>query len=162
MGSKFIRLAAAAEASPKVQANCCRLILIEAESLEPLRTIAPAAAAGKQGNLAIAPCGGTVPQAQGCFLISTEGGLKDGMGIHQAGGNQLIWCWTGFDAQAEGLLPGLVVKADEHPSVDQHSTALNRISGATQDAHRIQKQGVVHDVRERLLPCGQSRFRNGR
>ena len=162
MGSKFIGLAAAAEAAPKVQANRCRLILIEAESLEPLRTIAPAAAAGKQGNLAVAPCGGTVPQAHGCFLISTEGGLKDGMGIHQAGGNQLIRCWTGFDAQAEGLLPGLVVKADEHPSVDQDCTALNRISGATQDAHRIQQQGVVHDVRERLLPCGQSRFRNGR
>ena len=74
VGGEFIRLAAAAEASPKVQTNRCCLILLEAESLEPLRTIAPAAAAGKQANLAIASCGGTVAQAYGCFLIATEGG----------------------------------------------------------------------------------------
>ena len=108
-----------------MQTNRCCLILLEAESLEPLRTIAPAAAAGKQANLAIAPCGGTVAQAHGCFLIPTEGGLKDGMGIHQAGGDQLIRCWAGLDAQAEGLLPGLVVKADEHPLVDQDCTELH-------------------------------------
>ena len=84
------------------------------------------------------------------------------MGINQAGSDQLIRCRTGFDAQAEGLLPCLVVKADENPLVDQDCTQLNRMSGATQDAHRIQQQGVVHDVRERLLPCGQSRFRSGR
>ena len=47
MGSNFIPLATTAEASPKVQANRCRLILIEAESLESFWTIAPAAAAGK-------------------------------------------------------------------------------------------------------------------
>jgi hypothetical protein len=125
VGGEFIRLAAAAEASPKVQTNRCCLILLEAESLEPLRTIAPAAAAGKQANLAIASCGGTVAQAYGCFLIATEGGFKDGMRIHQAGGDQLIRCCTGLDAQAQGLLPGFVVKSDEHPLVDQDCTELH-------------------------------------
>ena len=47
------------------------------------------------------------------------------MGIHQAGGDQLIRCRAGLDAQAQSLLPGLVVKADEHPLVDQDCTELN-------------------------------------
>ena len=64
-------------------------------------------------------------QAHGCFLIPTEGGLKDRMGIHQAGGDQLIRCRAGLDAQAQSLLPGLVVKADEHPLVDQDCTELH-------------------------------------
>ena len=145
-----------------MQTNRCCLILLEAESLEPLRTIAPAAAAGKQANLAIAPCGGTVAQAHGCFLIPAERAFKDRMGIDQAGGDQLIRCRGGLDPVAMGLLPGVVVKADEDPLMDQNGTELHGLSGATQDAHRIQQQGVVHDVRERLLPFGRSRFRNGR
>ena len=47
------------------------------------------------------------------------------MGIHQAGGDQLIRCWAGLDAQAQGLLPGFVVKADENPLVDQDCTELH-------------------------------------
>ena len=64
-------------------------------------------------------------QAYGRFLIATEGGFEDGMRIHQAWGDQLIRCWAGLDAQAQGLLPGFVVKADEHPLVDQDCTELH-------------------------------------
>ena len=74
-----------------------------------------------------------MPQAHGCFLIPTEGGLKDGMGINQAGGDQLIRCWTGLDAQVVGLLPGLVVKADEHSLVDQDCTCLLYTSPSPRD-----------------------------
>ena len=58
-------------------------------------------------------------------MIATERGLKDGMGIHQAGGDQLIRCWAGLDAQGQGLLPGLIVKADENPLVDEDCTELH-------------------------------------
>ena len=84
------------------------------------------------------------------------------MGINQAGGYQLVRCRGGVEAKAEGQISGLVVKADQHTPIDQNCALLHCVSGATQDAHRIQQQGVVHDVRERLLPCGQSRFRSGR